>query len=74
MFQPSPQHFIHTQSLLLLLQARPGDYLSKVAWLAGIPLDRFMLDNTDQVKDLDAPLQGVQLLLCNPRQGEGASL
>ncbi|KAF6250132.1 hypothetical protein COO60DRAFT_910396 [Scenedesmus sp. NREL 46B-D3] len=52
-----------------LYKARPGDYLSKVAWLAGIPLDRFMLDNTDQVKDLDAPLQGVQLLLCNPRQG-----
>ncbi|KAF6244013.1 hypothetical protein COO60DRAFT_121768 [Scenedesmus sp. NREL 46B-D3] len=52
-----------------LYKARPGDYLSKVAWLAGIPLDRFMLDNTDQVKDLDAPLQGVQLLLCKPKQG-----
>ncbi|KAF6264602.1 hypothetical protein COO60DRAFT_1698194 [Scenedesmus sp. NREL 46B-D3] len=50
-------------------KARPGDYLSRVAWLAGIPLDRFMLDNTDRVKDLDTPVQGVQLLLCNPQQG-----
>lgn len=55
---------------LWLLQARSGDYLSKVAWLAGIPLDAFMLDNTGQVKDLDASLQGVLLLLCNPKQGE----
>ncbi|KAF6260274.1 hypothetical protein COO60DRAFT_907568 [Scenedesmus sp. NREL 46B-D3] len=50
-------------------KARPGDYLSKVAWLAGIPLGRFMLENTDQVKDLDAPLHGKQLLLCKPKQG-----
>ncbi|KAF6264603.1 hypothetical protein COO60DRAFT_73096 [Scenedesmus sp. NREL 46B-D3] len=52
-----------------LYKARSGDYLSKVAWLAGIPLDSFMLDNTDRVRDLDAPLQGVQLLLCNLQQG-----
>ncbi|WIA08089.1 hypothetical protein OEZ85_007552 [Tetradesmus obliquus] len=53
----------------ILSYARSGDYLSKVAWLAGIPLDAFMLDNTGQVTDLDASLQGVQLLLCNPKQG-----
>ncbi|WIA17476.1 hypothetical protein OEZ85_014315 [Tetradesmus obliquus] len=50
-------------------QAQPGDYLSKVAWLAGIRLDKFMLDNTGVVKDLDAQLQGGQLLLCNPAPG-----
>jgi hypothetical protein len=53
-----------------LLQARAGDYLSKVAWLAGIDLEKFMVDNTASVKDLDSPLQGTQLLLCNPRQGK----
>jgi hypothetical protein len=44
-----------------------------VAWLAGIPLDKFMLDNTEAVKDLDAPLAGVNLLLCGPKPGEGGS-
>ncbi|WIA42770.1 hypothetical protein OEZ86_008710 [Tetradesmus obliquus] len=50
-------------------QAQPGDYLSKVAWLAGIRIDKLMLDNTDVVKDLDASLQGMKLLLCNPTPG-----
>jgi len=52
-------------------QAKGTDYLSRVAWLAGIPLDKFMLDNTEAVKDLDAPLAGVNLLLCGPAPGEG---
>jgi hypothetical protein len=56
--------------LLLLLQARSGDYLAMVAWLAGIRLDQLLLDNTAYVKDLDSSLQGTQLLLCNPKQGE----
>jgi hypothetical protein len=54
----------------MLLQAQPGDYLSRVAGLAGIRLEKFMLDNTDVVKDLDAALQGSQLLLCDPTPGE----
>jgi hypothetical protein len=53
-------------------QAKGTDYLSRVAWLAGIPLDKFMLDNTEAVKDLDAPLAGVNLLLCGPARGEGS--
>jgi hypothetical protein len=53
-----------------VLQARPGDYLSKIAWQAGIDLARFMRDNTQYVKDLGAGLQGTQLLLCDPQQGE----
>jgi hypothetical protein len=53
-------------------QAKGTDYLSRVAWLAGIPLDKFMLDNTEAVKDLDAPLAGVNLLLCGPAPGEGS--
>ncbi|KAF6254509.1 hypothetical protein COO60DRAFT_1540537 [Scenedesmus sp. NREL 46B-D3] len=52
-----------------LYKARPGDFISGVAWQAGVPLERFMLDNIATVKDLDAPLQGTQLLLCNPQQG-----
>eukprot|EP00878_Enallax_costatus_P007935 GHUV01008301.1.p1 GENE.GHUV01008301.1~~GHUV01008301.1.p1 ORF type:complete len:549 (+),score=91.58 GHUV01008301.1:280-1926(+) len=52
-----------------LYKARVGDYLSKIASLAGIPLDTFMLDNTPYVKDLDAPLEGTTLLLCNPLPG-----
>jgi hypothetical protein len=44
--------------------------LSKVAWQAGIPLDQFMLDNAAAVKDLDAALNGTQLLLCSPQQGQ----
>jgi hypothetical protein len=51
------------------VQAQPGDYLSKVAFLSGIKLQQFMLDNMAIVKDLDAQLQGTQLLLCNPAQG-----
>jgi hypothetical protein len=54
-------------------QAKGTDYPSRVAWLAGIPLDRVMLDNTEAVKDLDAPLAGVNLLLCGPAPGEGGS-
>jgi hypothetical protein len=50
-------------------KARSGDYLSKVAWLAGVPLETFMLDNIWTVKDLDAPIQGTTLLLCNIKQG-----
>jgi hypothetical protein len=53
-------------------QAKGIDYLSGMAWLAGIPLDKFMLDNTEAVKDLDAPLAGVKLLLCGPAPGEGS--
>jgi hypothetical protein len=56
--------------MLWLLQAQPGDYMSKVAWLAGIPLEKFMLDNAATVKDLDAPLSRTQLLLCDARKGK----
>lgn len=51
------------------LQAVSQDYLSRIAWLAGIPLDMFMSDNAPNVKDLDAKLQGTQLLLCDARPG-----
>ena len=56
------------------LQALSGDYMSRVAWLAGIPLDRFMMDNVEQVKDLDASLEGVRLLVCSPKAGETPSM
>lgn len=53
-----------------VLQAQPDDYLSKIAWLAGIRLDQLMLDNIDVVTDLDASLKGARLLMCNPTLGE----
>ena len=53
----------------MLMQAQPGDYLSKVALTAHIPLDQFMLDNVGQVKDLDDPLAGTKLLLCSAAPG-----
>jgi len=51
-------------------QAKSSDYISKIAWLAGIPLEQLLLDNTNVVVDLDAPLSGATLLLCNPAQGQ----
>lgn len=52
------------------VQARAGDYLSRIAWIAGLSYEQFMLDNVDNVKDLDASLQGKKLRVCNPAQGE----
>jgi hypothetical protein len=40
--------------------------LSKVAVQAGIPLEKFMADNTGTVTDLDKPITGKELLLCSP--------
>eukprot|EP00878_Enallax_costatus_P028282 GHUV01030534.1.p1 GENE.GHUV01030534.1~~GHUV01030534.1.p1 ORF type:complete len:437 (+),score=68.02 GHUV01030534.1:910-2220(+) len=50
-------------------KAKAGDYMSKMAWLAGISLDKFMMDNVGIVKDLDKPLEGTNLLVCNPKPG-----
>lgn len=51
------------------LQAGPGDYLSKIAFLGGLKLNRLLQDNLDTITDLDMPLQGRRLLLCNPNPG-----
>jgi hypothetical protein len=59
-----PEHCWVALQTSLVACRRAGDYLSKVAWRAGIPLEKFMLDNTAIVKDLEAPLQGTSLLLC----------
>jgi hypothetical protein len=39
----------------------------RVAEAAGLNLLRFILDNLDAITDLDKPLGGKQLLLCNPK-------
>eukprot|EP00775_Hariotina_reticulata_P003715 gene3715-biopygen5397 len=49
--------------------AKSGDYISRIAWIADIPVWQLLLDNTKAVVDLDAPLTGTTLLLCNPAQG-----
>jgi hypothetical protein len=58
----------------LSLQARPGDDLGKIALRSNIPLDKLLLDNVDQLPQVDGPLAGKLLQLCNPpRFGECAS-
>eukprot|EP00878_Enallax_costatus_P006198 GHUV01006498.1.p1 GENE.GHUV01006498.1~~GHUV01006498.1.p1 ORF type:complete len:408 (+),score=59.39 GHUV01006498.1:557-1780(+) len=52
-----------------LYKARAGDYMSKIAWLAGIDLEKFMIENAGIVEDLDAPLKGISLLVCNATRG-----
>lgn len=44
--------------------------MSKVALSAGIPLNKFVEDNNGIVKDLDAPLDGKRLVVCNPKPGK----
>jgi hypothetical protein len=41
-----------------------GDYLSRVAQLADVPLEQFVLDNMAVVRDLGAALTGLTLLVC----------
>eukprot|EP00878_Enallax_costatus_P009741 GHUV01010173.1.p1 GENE.GHUV01010173.1~~GHUV01010173.1.p1 ORF type:complete len:216 (+),score=39.77 GHUV01010173.1:557-1204(+) len=53
-----------------LYKARAGDYMSKIAWLAGIDLEKFMIENAGIVEDLDAPLKGISLLVCNATRGQ----
>jgi hypothetical protein len=51
---------------MLMLQAQPGDFVSKVADTAVIKIGKLLLDNNSTLKDLDKPLEGTQLLLCDP--------
>eukprot|EP00775_Hariotina_reticulata_P003414 gene3414-biopygen5106 len=55
--------------LLLALRCQRHGLPEPCGLLAGIPLDKFMLDNTGAVRDLDAPLAGLSLLLCGPAPG-----
>jgi hypothetical protein len=45
-------------------QARPGDHLSKVAFLAGMDVGKLLMDNLDVIPSLDRPLAGTRLRLC----------
>lgn len=54
-------------------QARQGDYLSRIADVTRIPLDKLLEDNIDAIKDLRASLAGTRLLLCKPAQGVGGT-
>ena len=65
-----PGWFLPTAALFFA-QATDTDYVSKVAWLADVPLEKFMMDNAPYVKDLEASLGNVNLLVCrNPQPGE----
>uniref|UniRef100_A0A383VXT3 LysM domain-containing protein n=1 Tax=Tetradesmus obliquus TaxID=3088 RepID=A0A383VXT3_TETOB len=51
-----------------LYQARQGDYLSGIAYRAGIDIEQLLLDNVERLDRLDAPLAAKQqLLICNPK-------
>eukprot|EP00877_Chromochloris_zofingiensis_P004388 jgi/Chrzof1/13950/Cz08g19040.t1 len=45
--------------------AQKGDYISKVAKIANIELEALLLDNQQVILDLDEPLEGKRLRLCN---------
>ena len=64
---PSHIYPTYTHNESDLLQAGASEYLSKIAWEAGIDLAQFTWDNRNQVKDLDAALAGTKLLLCSPK-------
>lgn len=48
-----------------LYTAQPADYISKVAVLFGMQVHQLLLDNEDTVSDLDAPIEGKTLVVCN---------
>jgi hypothetical protein len=52
-------------------QASHGDYLSRIAWRTGIPLEQFLLDNlkAKTINNFDTPLAGLTLMVCNPTSG-----
>jgi hypothetical protein len=49
---------------MVSIQATSDDYLSKISFLSGVPLDRLLMDNNQTIKDLDTPIAGKALLLC----------
>jgi len=49
--------------------ARMGDYVSGIALRARIPVEDFLYDNVDIIRDLDKPLEGLKLRVCNPSPG-----
>lgn len=46
-------------------QARKGDYISKVAQIFNVELEDLLLDNQRVILDLDEPIEGRRLRLCN---------
>jgi hypothetical protein len=56
--------------LLPTLQAQVGDYVSKISLLFDLELGRFLTENTGRIKDLNTPLTGQQLMVCQPHPGE----
>ena len=50
----------------LCVQAEEGDYLSRIAMLANVPVEQLLADNIQQVPDLSSDLTGKDLLLCKP--------
>jgi hypothetical protein len=56
-------------TITIMMQARQGDYLSRIAWRAEIPLRQFMLDNVNGISNLGAPPTGAKLRVCQPSAG-----
>ncbi|KAI8468503.1 MAG: hypothetical protein J3K34DRAFT_459838 [Monoraphidium minutum] len=46
-------------------KAQPGDFLGRVAWrFDGFSIQKLMKDNADQIKDPDAVIEGMDILVC----------
>eukprot|EP00877_Chromochloris_zofingiensis_P009169 jgi/Chrzof1/4505/Cz14g16010.t1 len=45
--------------------AQPADYISQVATLFGVQIQQLLLDNVDTITNLDAPIAGSTLVICN---------
>ena len=54
-------------------QAVQGDYLSGIAYQAGVPLQQLLLDNLVVIKDLGAPLTGKRLQVCKASSGAASA-
>eukprot|EP00877_Chromochloris_zofingiensis_P009635 jgi/Chrzof1/4925/Cz15g04210.t1 len=62
---PIPVEVDATNSSCKIFVARKGDYISKVAKLFNVELEALLLDNQRVILDLDEPLEGKRLRLCN---------
>eukprot|EP00877_Chromochloris_zofingiensis_P011261 jgi/Chrzof1/6389/Cz18g08150.t1 len=62
---PLPVELDATNPACKIYVARKGDYISKVAQIFNVELEDLLLDNQRVILDLDEPIEGRRLRLCN---------
>lgn len=55
---------------LRFVQVQPSDYLSGIALRFGVGLQQLLLKNVATIRDLDQPLTGKRLLVCDIQSRE----